>query len=178
MWEASKHFEVHALNHTPTVTSVQILCNTVSRKCLKMNYSSGLWRSHLKYRKAKGTANVISTDSKIVIRHRRWQYKTFIIKRTINIVLGPSPTCSTYLSRSPRSSTKPIPPPWRLGLYDENRSSVSPCASYNATEMGRFLEITVKRLGTLKNPTKCVCRRSPTVGPTSSSVRLHKWNQP
>ena len=29
------------------------------------------------------------------------------------------------------------------------------------------------RTGTLKNPTKCLWRGSPTVGQTSSSVRLH-----
>ena len=46
--------------------------------------------------------------------------------------------------------------------------------------MGWFVEMTVKGYrrvgawtGTLNNPTKCLWRGNPTVGTTSSSVRLH-----
>ena len=40
------------------------------------------------------------------------------------------------------------------GMQDDNRSSVSPCASQNATKMGRFLGITVKRLARLDGHVK------------------------
>ena len=74
----------------------------------------------------------------------------------------------------------------RLCNISKTRSQMrkAPPFPQTTTEMGLFLRITEKRVactgvwtGTFKNTTKWLLRGSPTVGPTSSPVRLRiNWN--
>ena len=65
-------------------------------------------------RRVKGVANFISSGTKIVLRHRRRQYGSVIIKRIIHIVLGPSTALHRPFIERCALTNKAVGTMWRV----------------------------------------------------------------